>query len=387
MGVLPNNFRGSTTFNNSISSYDMLALRVKRLLGYPLIQIEIADEQLYEIMNIACEYFTKFAGMTEEFLIFRSDLYIPGVGLPIGRLINISPDLATSYDNLSPLIPNNQTATEYDSLIGDAINHTFIVNHNLNSDTVYPTVYDAASNQLVITGSSVIDANNIRINFSFVPSVNQYKVVVLNGKTTSEISPTLSLSSIPAGSHGFTGIDFDLNDYRKVVDVSSFIEGSNTGINTLFTIEHAIAQQAYFGHLLGNVGYDLVTWQALKGWIDLREKTLALTPYLRFYPEDQILKIIPEPTQNSVYFGLVKCKLQKPIKHIVSQLWVYKYVTALTKIAVAHARGKYTGAALFGGQTINYTDLMSQGLAERDKLEAEITSDLIDREPIPFFIG
>jgi len=385
MGVLPDNFRGSTTFNNNISSYDMLALRVKRMLGYPLIQIEIADEQLYEIINIACEYFTKFAGMTEEFLIFRSDLYIPTVGLPIGRLINITPDLSTTYEDPTPVTTGG--ATEYDCIVGDGVNNEFVITHNLNSDTVIPAVYDTSNNRLVIAPVTPIDTNSVRISFSFVPTVGKYKVVILNGKTAAEVSNTVSLTSVPNGYSGFTGWDFDFNNYRRVVDVSSFIQGSNTGINTLFTIEHAIAQQAYFGHLLGNVGYDLVTWQALKGWIDLREKTLALTPYLRFYPEDQILKIIPEPTQNSVYYGLVKCKLQKPIKHIVSQLWVYKYVTALTKITVGHARGKYTGATLFGGQAVNYSDLMSQGLAERDKLETEITSDLIDREPIPFFIG
>jgi hypothetical protein len=114
---------------------------------------------------------------------------------------------------------------------------------------------------------------------------------------------------------------------------------------------------------------------------------LALTPYLRFSPENQVLKIIPEPGRNSVYYGIVGCKVQKPIKDIVCQLWVYKYALALTKLTVANTRGKYSGTNLFGGQTVNYQDLMSQGIAERDKLEKEIESDLIDRDPIRFFIG
>jgi hypothetical protein len=46
--------------------------------------------------NYACEFYTKFAGTTEEFLIFRSDLYQRGVGLPIGRLMNISPEMYNS---------------------------------------------------------------------------------------------------------------------------------------------------------------------------------------------------------------------------------------------------------------------------------------------------
>ncbi len=288
--VLPNSFHGSTTFNSQIKSYNHLAQRVRRSLGEPLIQLEISSEQMYELIDISLEYFTKFAGVEEEYLVFRSDLYKKGVGLHIGELMNITPDMYK--DNTS--------------------------------------------------------------------------------------NPSLSAS-----------FDYDLDDYRRVVDVFSFAEGNNTGVNTLFTIENTIAQQAYFGHLLGNVGYDLVTFNALKTWIDTREKVLAMTPYLRFDPDSQILKIIPEPSQQSgtPYFGLVGCKLQKPIKYLVSQLWVYRYTLALTKIAIAHTRGKYAGTNLFGGQTLNHSDLMSQGITEKAALEDEITKDTIDRDPIKFFIG
>lgn len=290
MSVLPNKFHGSTTFNSQIKSYDHLAQRVRRALGEPLIQIEISSEQIYELIDISIEYFTKFSGLTEEYLIFKSDLYKRGVGLPIGDLMNTTPNMY------------NSTTT-----------------------------------------------NN-------------------------------SLSA---------AFDYDLDEYRRVVDVFSFAEGNNTGVNTLFTIENTIAQQAYFGQLLGNVGYDLVTWQALKTWLDTRDKLLALTPYLRFDPDTQILKIIPEPSQQSTtpYFGLLGCKMQKPIKYLVNQLWVYRYTLAQTKIAIAHTRGKYQGTNLFGGQTVNYSDLMSQGLSEKKELEDEITKDTIDRDPIRFFVG
>jgi hypothetical protein len=291
--VLPNAFHGSTTFNSKVKTYDYLAQRVRRTLGEPLIQIEVSSEQIYEFIDIAIEYFTKFAGEDEEFLIFRSDLYIRGVGLPIGRLFNTTPSLY-----------NQETS--------------------------------------VATTSGV------------------------------------SLSA---------GYDYDMGDYRRVVDVYSFEQGSNNGVNTLFTIENTIAQQAYFGHLLGNVGYDLVTWQALKEWIDTREKLLGMTPYLRFNPYDQVLKIFPEPYQTNRYFGLIGCKIQKPLKYLVQQLWVYRYVLALTKIAVGHVRGKYSGTNLFGGQTVNATDVLRQGEKEKDELEKEITTDLIDRAPTSFFVG
>lgn len=290
--LLPNAFHGSTTFNSKVKTYNYLAQRVRRTLGEPLIQIEISSEQIYEFIDIAIEYFTKFAGETEEYLIFRSDLYIPKIGLPIGSLINISPEMAGS------------------------------------------------------------------------------------------INPTnTSLSALSAG------YDYDLGDYRKVIDVFSFNEGNNSGINTLFTIENTIAQQAYFGHLLGNVGFDLVTFHVLKDWLETREKVLGLMPYLRFDPDTQMLKIIPEPNSNNVYFGLVGCKMQKPLKFLISQLWVYRYTLALTKIAVGHIRNKFQGTNLFGGQTVNGADLLRQGEKEKDELEKEITTDLIDRSPTSFFLG
>jgi hypothetical protein len=292
--LLPNQFHGSTTFNSKIKSYDGLAQRVRRTLGEPLIQIEVSSEQIYEFIDIAIEYFTKFAGDTEEYLIFRSDLYIKKVGLPVGRMMNLTPELYNPY----------------------------------NPD-----------------------------------------------------SHSTALSGVSAG------YDEDLGDFRRVIDVFSFDQGNNSGVNTLFTIENTVAQQAYFGHLLGNMGFDLITFQALKTWLDTREKILGLMPYMRFDPDTQILRIIPEPTQTSIYYGLVGCRMQKPLKFLINQLWVYRYVLALTKIAVGHTRTKFQGTSLFGGQTVNGADVLRQGEKEKDELEKEITTDLIDRSPTNFFVG
>jgi hypothetical protein len=298
------------TFSPKVTTYDLLAQRVRRGLGEPLIQIELSSEQIYECIDIACEWFTKFSGTTEEYLIFRSDLYTTGVGLKIDKLINITPDM-------------------------------------YNSTTQTP---DASATQTGTYGNS------------FTPA--------------------------PSALQNSAGWDYDMNQYRKVIDVFSFEEGNNSGVNTLFTIENTIAQQAYFGQLLGNVGYDLVTWQALKTWIDTREKVLALKPYLRFYPDTQILKILPEPNYLlSPYFGLVGCRVQKAIKDIVSQLWVYRYTVALCKITMGHTRGKYAGTNLFGNQTVNYQDIQRQGEKEKDDLEKEIMTDMVDRDPINFFLG
>ena len=286
MAVFPTNF-GSTTFSPRITSYELLAQRVRRQLGEPMIDVEAANEQIYECIDISCEFFTKFAGTTEEYLVFRSDLYQSGYGLEIGKLINISHDM-------------------------------------------------------VYTGTDGLSA----------------------------------------------GWDYDFNTYRKVVDVYSFEQGNNSGVNSLFTIENTIAQQAYFGHLLGNMGYDLVTWHLLKTWLKDRGKLLAQVPSIRFDAERQVLRVVPEPSQSGTpYFGVVACKMLKPIKDIVSQLWVYKYTMAQIKENIGHIRGKYSGTILFGGQTVNAADIMSQGVTEKAALEAQMIANGYDAEPPKFFCG
>ena len=78
-------------------------------------------------------------------------------------------------------------------------------------------------------------------------------------------------------------------------------------------------------------------------------------------------------------------------RYILKELWVYQYSLALTKMAVANIRGKYGNVTLFGGGSINATDLMTQGLAERDKLEQQLMTGAApgqgDADPTLFFVG
>jgi hypothetical protein len=153
MNVLPRYTQGSTNLNHKIASYDALALRVRRQLGEPLVQVEISNEQIYDNIAIAMEYFTKYAGYTEEYLLFQSTKYVSGVGLDVATLINTTPEM-------------------YTTTMGTSMSAT--------------------------------------------------------------TSPGLS-----------GGWDFDLESYRRVLDCFAFNYGETTGINTLFTLEQAMAQQIY----------------------------------------------------------------------------------------------------------------------------------------------
>jgi hypothetical protein len=292
MSVLPQGWVGGTTLNPAITSYDTLSVRIQHQLGAPLINLEITDQQMYENITDAIEYFTKWAGYTEEYMIFDSKLYVPGVGIKVD----------------------------------DLINRTHRVTNRVT-------------------------------NVTSVTGVNDYEY------------------------------DYDLASYRKVVDCFSFDKGEDTGINTLFTLEQAMSQSIYSSYMVaGNAGFDLVTWEVLKGFIDTRDKVLAMKPHFRFDSRNQILKIIPEPQTMHTYLGVVGCYIEKPIKDVIKERWVQKYVHAQAKITICRAREKYTGTNLFGGGSVN-TNMLAEGLAEKEKLEQELMSSYIDNTPPCFFIN
>lgn len=286
MSVLPENYRGGTTLNSQVSSYEGLSIRIQHQLGAPLINLEISDEQVYDNITDAIEYFTKWAGYTEEYLVFKSELYKPGIGLKMDDLFTASFEMRTSqFPNLS------------------------------------------------------------------------------------------------------AGFDYDLASQRKVVDVFDFFKGEDSGINTLFTLEQAMAQQIYSSYMVGNFGFDLVTWEVLKGFIDTRNKVLAMKEQVIFDSRSQLMRLIPEPRPAHTFFGVVGCYVERPIKDLIRERWIQKYTLALTKISIARVREKFTGTGLFGGGTVNAGSLLSEGINEKEKLEQELMNSYQDALPAMFFLN
>ena len=201
-------------------------------------------------------------------------------------------------------------------------------------------------------------------------------------------------SVVGKGDNFLNSFDYDLMDYRKVIAVTDFEEGSSTGINTLFTIEQTLAQQTYFSYAMGNYGFDLVSWYTLKNWLETREKMLATKRSYSFDERTQLLRMYPQPNASSSnvrFYGVVSCYVERPIRDILKELWVYQYSLALTKMAVANIRGKYGSVTLFGGGSLNSSDLMTQGLADKEKLEQQLMTGSApgqgDADPPLFFVG
>ena len=183
--------------------------------------------------------------------------------------------------------------------------------------------------------------------------------------------------------------DYDIMDYRKVISVTDFEEGSTSGINTLFTIEQTLAQQTYFSYAMGNYGFDLISWWTVKNWLETREKVLALRRSCEFDERTQYLRMYPEPTNSVNFYGALACYVERPLRDLIKEPWVYRYALALCKITVGTVRGKFGSTQAFGGQIFSQ-DLLQQGITERDALEQQLyttSAGFGDADPVTFFIG
>ena len=278
----------STFANSKINTYSDLIKRIKYTFGYPHMSIELCDDQFSEYIDQAVELYTKYAGMTEEFMMFDSNEY------PIGRGIHIPTILANIHRS-----------------------------YQGNDDTLYKEFIDPGS-----------------------------------------------------------------GEFRKCAGVFSIDTAEHTGADALFSLEYIYAQQVYYSYMLGSYGFDLVTWEALKQFLDLRKKMFSTTPRMLFDVHTQRLRVIPEPVTESGYLGIVGLYLERPVKDALKERWVQHYAEALSKIAIGNIRGKFSGVTLFGGAQINGTDLLSQGLEEKKELESEILDNWGgDQTPAMFFLG
>jgi len=315
----------STHLNHRISGIAQLSKRISYSLGWPQVNVEAHAAQVYDNIAIACEMFTKYAGFTEEYLIFNSELYESGKGIRLDKLMTLTPEMHEDIE-----WPADETEGMAVGNMSGVFQPPFTVNKQTN-----------------------VDRNQVEAPAS-------YDTLMLN--------------------------------YRKVVDVFSFEEGTSSGINTLFTIEQTMAQQTYFSYAMGKYGFDLVSWYTLKEWLDIRKKLLSQFWHTRFNERTQRLYVMPEPNgpNRSKFWGLIGCYVEKPLAHLLKEVWVYKYSLALTKITLGRIRGKYANTALFGGGVVNYQELLAEGNTEIAALEEQLytgAAGLGDTPPPRFFVG
>ena len=367
----------STNLNNQIQCYGRLGDRIKRALGYPLITLEIHSDQLFENIQIAVEYFSKFAGYTEEYLIFDSNLYEKNKGIRLDYLFTIRNSEYTTQQKLNdaPPFPGPNFNIEEPASVFITIDE--ISPGTFSSSTTLSSTLSSGMQEL-----DIIDSDLYTAITTFNSSLTG------NFKQTRRKTITMQCENTTASTYSNV-YDYDVLDYRKVVNVVDFEEGSTTGINTLFTLEQTLAQQTYFSYALGNYGFDLLSWYSLKEFIDTREKLLATRRDIKFDPRTQYLTMHPQPSKSRFY-GVISCYVERPIRDIIKEQWVYEYALALSKITIGRVRSKFTGVNLLGGGTLNY-DLLAEGKSEKEALETKLMTGASpgfgDADPVMFFVG
>jgi len=77
------------------------------------------------------------------------------------------------------LIVNNQTYIKKVIFeVGDGVQQSFAFSHNLNSKNILVNVQDSVTNEIVIPYIKLIDDNSLMIEFSFIPNINSYKLII-----------------------------------------------------------------------------------------------------------------------------------------------------------------------------------------------------------------
>lgn len=375
--IIPVSAFQSTNLNSKIETYGDLGDRIKRSLGFPLITLEIHQDQLFQNIQIAIEYFSKFAGYTQEYLIFDSQLYEKNKGIRLDHLFTIAKAGLTDAQKVSnaPVYPGTDFTI--------AIPQTVFVSISSLTSSVFSSSSSLSS--IFNTGLPELEIVDLTL-YSSITSFNSN----LSSSFRESVKRGISLQSQDSKANEYQNVfDYDAMDYRKVIAVIDFEEGSNQGINTLFTLEQTLAQQTYFSYAMGNYGFDLVSWYTLKEFLDTRDKLLAIRRDLKFDQRTQYLQMYPQP-KDSRFYGVVSCYLERPIRDLVKEQWVYEYAAALSKIVIGRVRGKFGGVSLLGGGTLN-TDLLNEGLSEKKELETMLltgaTPGFGDTDPPMFFVG
>lgn len=367
----------STNLNNKVQCLQELGERIMRRLGWPMVNIELHPDQLNDAIAQACEFFTKYAGYTKEYLIFDSRIYEQNRGIRLDHLFTVA---NSNYTLSEKLAENKYSNPDYEVTLRENV---YVSLSNISK------TYFATSSSLSsaipddgITAMQIVDETTYAALTGFDAGlVPLFKVSAQKPFTIQcEVQePVKTINNM---------FDYDTMDYRKVIDVVSFEEGSTSGISSLFSMESFLSQQSFFSYAMGNFGFDLLSWHVTKDWIDTREKVLGLRRDFQFNNRTQYLRFFPEPKQSTSFVGIFECYVERPLRDIIKEKWVLEYATALSMIMLGRVLTKITGVTLPGGGTINGDSYLQEGIQLKTDLETFlIEGGFGDADPIMFSVG
>lgn len=366
----------STNLTSKIECFQELGARILRMLGHPMINVELHPDQLYDSISMACEFFTKYAGYTKEHLIFNSNIYELNNGIRLDHLFTVAKTGFTLSQKLNDSkIPNADfNVTLRENLYISLSNIPY--NYFLSSSALSASIPTGGIDEM-----QILDESSFSQISAFDPTLtNLFKVSPKKTFTSQCVAQpdTIQINNM---------FDYDAMDYRKVIDVIDFEEGSSSGITTLFSLEQTLAQQTFYSYAMGNFGFDLLSWHTVKDWQNTREKLLAIRRDINFDNRTQYLRFFPQPKSSQPFVGVLECYVERPIRDIIKEKWVLEYAVALSKVMWGRILTKISGVSLLGGGTLNGDAVLQEGISDKERLETMlIEGGYGDAPPISMFV-
>lgn len=403
----------STNLNNKNKTYDDISERILHFFGYPAVSVsDLHRDQIYDAISIAVERFYKHAGVVKEYLILDSRLYEQNHGIPIDKLCTLSGILSRPDDYATRKtsergqeqqvkVPDDVYVTKLYIKKGDY----FISNedYKLLSSNVSPAQLEEIKMLKVMSEKYPDGIEELSIiSKDFVEFlVTKRKYVREMFKKSKDVVFTVGgekheLYTDNGGTHERDEFqynkmfDYDIMDYRKVASVTNYSESGVSSITSLYNFDTSLAQQFFYTNQFNHRSFGLTSWYALHQWRNLYEKMLAVKRGWSFNKDTQYLTLTPQPKMGQRFFGIVECWVEKPLKDVLKEPWIFDYALALVKEMLGRVRSKWgDSVALLGGGSFSGNALAQEGVqAQKDLMQQLIKNQAYGATHKPrFFMG
>lgn len=356
----------STDLNNKNKTFDDVANKIMRFLGWPVVSIELHRDQVYEAIALAVEFFMRYSGYDREVLVFDSKIYERDKGLRIDKLCTIAANKAAYAAGVNP------------RLLSQTYNKTIDI-----PERVYVALTDIAGSDLPAKWASTGIKNFEVITAEDYDAITSYNMGLAGSfKISKGPDKTFNGEKIDAGGVDLpntqptqfqNAFDYDIMDYRKVKEVISYDESSTRSLTSLFSFESALAAQTYFMYQFQQKGFDLLSYHTLHEFMKTRRRTLALDRTFNFDPYTQYFTLSPQPRDGFNFYGVIQCYVEWPLARVLQEPWIFKYALAQCQYILGSIRGRFGTVQLAGGGSFaDNLSYRSDAMQTIEKLEKEL---------------
>ena len=386
----------STDLNNKNKTYDDITERILHFFGYPAVSVsDLHRDQIYDAISMAVERFYKHAGVVKEYLILDSRLYEQNHGIPIDKLCTISGVLSRPDDYATKR--SAERGPEQTVKVPDDV---YITKDYVSKNDYYLSTQDYntlikqvpnelkpeiemlyAMSQKYPDGIEELSIISEKL-YEYLVTKRKYpkemfkkskdKVLTLGGEKQ-EIYTETDLGKKREPIQQNKMFDYDIMDYRKVVSVVNYSESGVSSITSLYNFDTSLAQQFFYTNQFNHRSFGLTTWYALHEWRNLYEKMLAVKRGWHFNKDTQYLTLTPQPRMGERFFGIVECWVERPLKDVLKEPWVFDYALAVVKEILGRTRSKWgDGVQMLGGGSLTGNALAQEGVQKQKELLEEL---------------